>query len=103
MRWRRPKACSILQAGLEARGFELVAPACARLPQLTSVQVPESRLPAGTDEAGIRRELLHRYDIEIGGGLGAFAGKCWRIGCMGHTARPRNVALVLAALDELLA
>ena len=50
-----------------------------------------------------RLELLHRYDIEIGGGLGALAGKCWRIGCMGHTARPRNVTLVLAALDELLA
>ena len=100
---RHQECGDLLQAGLEARGFELVAPACARLPQLTSVRVPESRLPAGTDEAGIRRELLHRYDIEIGGGLGAFAGKCWRIGCMGHTARPRNVTLVLAALDELLA
>ena len=91
-----------LQAGLEARGFELVAPAGNRLPQITSVRVPESRLPPATGEAAIRRTLLDRYGIEIGGGLGALAGKCWRIGCMGHTARLRNVTLVLAALDEVL-
>ncbi len=93
----------LLQAGLEARGLGLVAPAGHRLPQLTSVWVPEDRLPAGTTEADLRRALLDRYGIEIGGGLGTLAGRCWRIGCMGHTARPRNVALVLAALDELLA
>ncbi len=92
-----------LQAGLDARGFELVAPAGARLPQITSVRVPEDRLPSGMGEADVRRELLTRYGVEIGGGLGAMAGKCWRIGCMGHTARVRNVTLLLAALDELLA
>ncbi len=91
-----------LQAGLETRGFELVAPATARLPQLTSVRVPEPRLPPDMSEADIRRTLLDHYGIEIGGGLGVLAGKCWRIGCMGHTARRRNVTLVLAALDEVL-
>ena len=91
-----------LQAGLVARGFELVAPAGARLPQITSVWVPESRLPSGMSEADVRGVLLSRYGIEIGGGLGAFAGRCWRIGSMGHTARLRNVRLVLAALDEVL-
>jgi alanine-glyoxylate transaminase/serine-glyoxylate transaminase/serine-pyruvate transaminase len=45
--------------------------------------------------------LLDRYGLEIGGGLGPVAGKVWRIGCMGHTARMRNVVLLLAALDEL--
>jgi alanine-glyoxylate transaminase/serine-glyoxylate transaminase/serine-pyruvate transaminase len=54
------------------------------------------------DEAAVRRTLLDRYGIEIGGGLGAFAGKVWRIGCMGHTARPRNVTLLLGALGEVL-
>jgi alanine-glyoxylate transaminase/serine-glyoxylate transaminase/serine-pyruvate transaminase len=53
-------------------------------------------------EADVRRALLDRYDIEIGGGLGPWAGQCWRIGSMGHTARHRNVTLVLAALDEVL-
>ncbi len=99
---RHQECGDLLQAGLEARGFELVAPASNRLPQLTSVRVPESRLPDSVSEADIRKELLSRYGIEIGGGLGTFAGTCWRIGCMGHTARPRNVTLLLAALDELL-
>ena len=53
-------------------------------------------------EADVRRALLDRYGIEIGGGLGPWAGQCWRIGSMGHTARHRNVTLVLAALDEVL-
>jgi alanine-glyoxylate transaminase/serine-glyoxylate transaminase/serine-pyruvate transaminase len=68
-----------------------------RLPELTTVWTPE-----GVDEAKVRRVLLERHGIEIGGGLGAFAGKVWRIGLMGHTARPRNVVLLLAALDETL-
>jgi alanine-glyoxylate transaminase/serine-glyoxylate transaminase/serine-pyruvate transaminase len=90
-----------LQDGLEAMGLELVAPASHRLPQLTTVKVPED-LPAGLDEAGCRRALLDRYGIEIGAGAGQFAGKVWRIGCMGHTARPRNVLALLGALGEVL-
>ena len=50
----------------------------------------------------MRRLLLERYGIEIGGGLGAFAGKVWRVGCMGHTARMAIVTLLLGALDEVL-
>ena len=60
------------------------------------------RLPDGLDEAEVRRRLLTEYDIEIGGGLGPVAGKVWRIGCMGHTARERNVTMLLGALDEIL-
>jgi alanine-glyoxylate transaminase/serine-glyoxylate transaminase/serine-pyruvate transaminase len=94
----RHEACGRqLQDGVEALGLALVAPAGHRLPQLTTVRAPE-----GVDEAKVRTELLDRYGIEIGGGLGPFAGTVWRIGCMGHSARPRNVALVLAALAELL-
>ena len=54
-------------------------------------------------EAEVRTQLLRDYGIEIGGGLGPVAGKVWRIGCMGHTARPRNVTLLLGALEEILA
>ncbi len=54
------------------------------------------------DEAAARRWLLDRYGIEVGGGLGPVAGKVWRVGCMGHTARMRNVTLLLGALEELL-
>jgi alanine-glyoxylate transaminase/serine-glyoxylate transaminase/serine-pyruvate transaminase len=96
--WHRHAECGrLLQEGLQARGLRLFAADGHRLPQLTTVWVPD-----GIDEAKARRLLLERHGIEIGGGLGEFAGKVWRIGLMGHTARPRNVALFLAALDEIL-
>ena len=42
------------------------------------------------------------YGIEIGAGAGQLAGQVWRIGCMGHTARRRNVLALLGALEEVL-
>ena len=100
--WARHGECGqLLQTGLQRLGFELFAQEGHRLPQLTTVVVPAD-LPAGLDEAGVRRMLLERYGIEVGGGLGAYAGKVWRIGCMGHTARPRNVTTLLGALAEIL-
>jgi alanine-glyoxylate transaminase/serine-glyoxylate transaminase/serine-pyruvate transaminase len=101
--WSRHAECGRqLQEGLEKLGFELLAPEGHRLPQLTTVWVPETILPGGSSESRVRALLLDRYGIEIGGGLGPHAGKAWRIGCMGHTARPRNVTLLLAALGEVL-
>jgi alanine-glyoxylate transaminase / serine-glyoxylate transaminase / serine-pyruvate transaminase len=116
----RHRSCGeMLQAGLEQRGFRLFAAAGHRLPELTTVWVPGGDGVAdegsGTSSAGdgstadgsiverkVRSTLLERYGIEIGAGVGEFAGKVWRIGCMGHTARPRNVRLLLSALDEVL-
>lgn len=96
--WARHEQCGkALQDGLEKLGLTLWAPEGHRLPELTTVLVPD-----GVDDAGVRAKLLDRYGIEIGGGVGAWAGKVWRIGCMGHTARLRNVTLLLAALGELL-
>src|SRR3954447_5243025 len=81
--WARHAECGrLLHDGLQKLGFTLFAQEGHRLPELTTAVIPE--LPADLDEAGIRRELLRRYGIEIGGGLGAYAGKVWRIGCMGH-------------------
>jgi len=100
--WARHHDCGeALQNGLERLGFDLFAEKGHRLPQLTSVWVPLDRLPGGVDEAAARRLLVDRYGIEVGGGLGAYAGKVWRIGCMGNTARMRNVTLLLGALEEL--
>lgn len=100
--WSRHARCGqTLQDGLEAMGLELVAPKDHRLPQLTTVRVPDD-LPSTTSEADVRRALLERYGIEIGAGVGPLTGKVWRIGCMGHTARPANVTLLLAALAEVL-
>ena len=96
--WSRHRAVgATLQSALVDRGFTLIAPDGVRLPQLTSV-----RLPVGLDEGALRKRLLDEYSIEVGGGLGAFAGVAWRIGLMGHTARARNVASFLGALDTLL-
>jgi alanine-glyoxylate transaminase/serine-glyoxylate transaminase/serine-pyruvate transaminase len=101
--WARHAECGEqLHAGLEAMGLELVVEPGHRLAQLTTVRIPADRLPAGLDEAACRRLLLDRYGIEVGGGLGPFAGEVWRIGLMGHTAQLRNVTLLLAALEELL-
>ena len=86
-----------LRAGLEALGMRFLVSEEARLPQLNSVWVPE-----GIDEAAARTRLLQEFGLEIGAGLGALAGKVWRIGLMGHSSRPANVALCLAALEAVI-
>ncbi len=96
--WSRHQSCGdVLHARLPELGFELWAQEGHCLPELTTVT-----LPAGLDDAAGRRTLLERYGIEVGGGLGPVAGKVWRIGCMGHTARMRNVTMLLGALEELV-
>jgi alanine-glyoxylate transaminase/serine-glyoxylate transaminase/serine-pyruvate transaminase len=95
---RRHAECGrLLHAGLDGLGLELFAQEGHRLPQLTTVRVPQ-----GVDEAACRRRLLEDYGIEIGAGAGQLAGVVWRIGCMGHTARRRNVLALLGALREVL-
>lgn len=86
-----------LADGLTGLGFTLLAEEGHRLPQLTLTALPD-----GVDEATLREQLLTTYGIEVGAGLGEFAGKAWRIGLMGNSARPRSVAALLAALDDLL-
>ncbi|OIR01879.1 purine catabolism protein PucG [mine drainage metagenome] len=86
-----------LRAGLEAMGLDFVVPENERLPQLNAIAVPQ-----GVDEAAVRALLLSDYQLEIGAGLGAMAGKVWRIGLMGHASNPRNVRLCLSALDDVL-
>jgi alanine-glyoxylate transaminase/serine-glyoxylate transaminase/serine-pyruvate transaminase len=86
-----------LKAGLAALGIEYSTQPGNELPQLNAVAVP-----AGIDEAAVRRQLLSRFGIEIGAGLGAFKGKVWRIGLMGHASRQENVLTLLAALEQLL-
>jgi alanine-glyoxylate transaminase/serine-glyoxylate transaminase/serine-pyruvate transaminase len=97
---RHEECGRLLHEGLEALGLQLFAAEGYRLPELTTVWVPEGLDAAG--EAKVRSLLLERYGIEIGGGLGEFAGRVWRIGSMAHTARPRNITLLLGALGEVL-
>jgi alanine-glyoxylate transaminase / serine-glyoxylate transaminase / serine-pyruvate transaminase len=96
--WARHEAAGrLLQDGLEAMGLELFAQEGHRLPELTTVRVPD-----GVDSAAVRRRLLERHSIEIGAGAGAYADTVWRIGLMGHNARPDAALLVLGALEEAL-
>ena len=95
---RHAEAGRLLHEGLQAMGLELFAAEGHRLPELTTVTVPD-----GVDSAAVRKELLERYDIEIGGGVGAYAATVWRIGLMGANATPDKALLVLAALKEILA
>ena len=60
------------------------------------------KLPDGVNDAEIRKTLLNDYGLEIGGGLGALAGKAWRIGLMGYAARKDNVVGCVSALGEAL-
>ena len=92
-RWKRhAKNHRALVNGLTAMGLELVVDKPFRLPTLTTVRVPD-----GVDDAAARLRLLEEFNIEIGGGLGDFKGKAWRLGLMGHTSSLENVLLFLAA------
>ena len=94
---RHQKNHLALRAGLEAMGLKFVVPENERLPQLNAISVPE-----GVDEAAVRAILLSDYQLEIGAGLGAMAGKVWRIGLMGYASNSRNILVCLGALDDAL-
>jgi alanine-glyoxylate transaminase/serine-glyoxylate transaminase/serine-pyruvate transaminase len=97
-RWaRHQRNHQALKAGLAALGIGYLAAEGRLLPMLNAV-----RVPAGADDARIRRKLLDEFGIEIGGGLGEFKGKAWRIGLMGAGSRPENVLFFLAALEQCL-
>ena len=94
---RHARVAAGFRAGAEALGLTLLAEEGHRLNPLTTVSIPE-----GIDDGKVRRILLNDYEIEIGGGLGEFAGKAWRVGLMGESARERNVFAVLSALETIL-
>ncbi len=95
---RHARMHGALRAGIEAMGLTFLVPEAERLPQLNTI-----RLPDGVDEAAIRLRLLNEFNLEIGAGLGALAGKVWRIGLMGYAANVKNVLFCLSALEATLA
>jgi alanine-glyoxylate transaminase/serine-glyoxylate transaminase/serine-pyruvate transaminase len=86
-----------LKAGLAAMGIHYAAAEGKQLPTLNAVKIPD-----GVDDLTIRKFLLSDFGIEIGGGLGAFRGKVWRIGLMGCSSQANNVLLLLSALEQAL-
>lgn len=95
-RWaRHQRIAGLLADGLEAMDINIVPPVAERLPPLTTLSIPD-----GVDDAALRRWLLDTHSLEIGAGLGALAGKAWRIGLMGHGCTEAAVQRVLGALEE---
>ncbi|MCC5807462.1 MAG: aminotransferase class V-fold PLP-dependent enzyme [Opitutales bacterium] len=95
-RWERhAEAARYLTAQFGKRGFTPLVAEGDRLHPLTTL-----RLPEGFDETAVRKRLLVEHGIEVGAGLGPLAGKIWRIGLMGHNARPEVVDELLAAFDS---
>ena len=94
---RHERNARALISGAKAIGLQPAAEQGYRAPMLTTLRIPD-----GIDDATIRKRLITDYGIEIGAGLGIFAGKAWRIGLMGESANERNVLLVLNALEKLL-
>ena len=96
--WKRHRLNHLaLAAGLESLGLSFVVEEGSRLPQLNAVSFPQQ-----IDEAAARRALLAYYGLEIGAGLGALAGRVWRIGLMGYASNRKNVNLCVSALGNVL-
>lgn len=96
--WARHAAMhTLLRDGAAELGLEFLVAPEHRLPQLNSICVP-----GGVDEAAVRRTLLTDYQLEIGAGLGALAGKVWRVGLMGSSANAKNVRLFLDGMRAAL-
>lgn len=97
-RWDRHRhVAGALKAGVEAMGLEMLTPDRYWLPSLNAV-----RVPGDVDDSRIIDRLLDHHDLEIVGGLGALGGEIFRVGCMGHSARPQNIAHFMAAFSEAL-
>jgi alanine-glyoxylate transaminase/serine-glyoxylate transaminase/serine-pyruvate transaminase len=94
---RHRKNHELLRDGLEDMGFEYIPAPEYRLPMLNAVKIP-----SGYDDLDMRNRLLNEYNIEIGGGLGDFAGKAWRIGLMGQSCTENHVNMLLAALKKIM-
>ena len=94
---RHRRNAQALRKGLEALGLDLVVDEEHSLDQITPVWIPE-----GVDDMEVRQKLLQKFTIEIGRGLGDFAGRVWRIGLMGESSRAHNVLAFLSAMEEIL-
>ncbi|QBD78555.1 alanine--glyoxylate aminotransferase family protein [Ktedonosporobacter rubrisoli] len=97
-RWARHKLHGdALKIGVKAMGLSILTQPGYELPVLTPIL-----LPAGVAETAVSKALLNEYNIEVGGGLGAFKGHMLRVGLMGYNASQQNVYTLLQALEHIL-
>ncbi len=95
---RHRRVAGAIRAGVEAMGLGLAAEDRYWLPTLNAVRVPD-----GVDDAVVTARLLDEHGVEIVGGLGDLAGEVFRVGCMGHSARPGKALAFLGAFGAVLA
>ncbi len=95
---RHLKNHKALVAGVEAMGLKMLVKPDFRLPTLNTVRIPQS-----VDDLKARGYLLEKFNLEIGGGLGALKGKVWRVGLMGYSSSAENVLFFLSAINRALA
>jgi alanine-glyoxylate transaminase/serine-glyoxylate transaminase/serine-pyruvate transaminase len=94
-RWaRHATAHRMFVAAIQAMGLSMLVPEPERLWTLNTV-----RIPAGLDDAAVRRDLRETFNVEIGAGMGPLAGRIWRVGLMGAGATPTHVLLLVSALE----
>lgn len=97
-RWTKTtETAEFLYQTLEKLGFSMLVAPEHRLSTLTTAILPE-----GMEEGPLRSQLLNQHNIEVAGGLGALAGKAWRIGLMGHSCRQESVVELGRVLSELM-
>ena len=94
---RHKRVHDYLENSLSEINLKLIVDKNHRLPSLNAIEIP-----SGVNDLDVRSTLLNDYNIEIGGGLGPFAGKVWRIGIMGHSAYEKNVDTLISALNKVL-
>jgi len=94
---RHQKVHNQLANSLSDLGLDFLVDKDYRLPSLNAILIPN-----GVNDLDVRTILLNKYNIEIGGGLGPFSGKVWRVGLMGHSAREESVSKLAHALGKIL-
>jgi alanine-glyoxylate transaminase/serine-glyoxylate transaminase/serine-pyruvate transaminase len=82
---------------MESVGFTAAIPAQWRLPAVLAVT-----LPARLGDARTRHALRFDHGVSVAGGLGPTAGRIWRLGLMGETARAEHYHRLFVALADLL-
>ena len=94
---RHACAHKVLKEQMAKLDLEFLVDEADRLPQMNAIIIPE-----GVNDAAVRDELLMTYGIEMGAGLGPFAGKVWRLGLMGPNAHRGTVERWAVALTQVL-
>ncbi|MFZ5946532.1 MAG: pyridoxal-phosphate-dependent aminotransferase family protein [Stygiobacter sp.] len=97
--WKRHKENSnkLISRLKDELNLEPIVPTNERIPHLLAIKVPDE-----IDEAKVRKDLLDKFNLEIGAGLGDLAGKVWRIGLMGYNSNEKMVDYCVDSLKKVL-